>query len=183
MKLKVNKSKSYNPAKKAYGFAATVKSNGSVSFDELAEEAGHNTSMNPAEVEACAKLFVQACVNEIKKGMIVDLGPLGKLYPACTSGWVENAEELTLDQVKPHVNYTPSEDIKAAILGASLSFARAEENDESQAPAQGSGSGSNSPASGSNGGSNNSGSGSNSGSNGGSNSGSNGGSSDDGGFD
>ena len=167
MKLKVNKSKSYNPAKKAYGFAATVKSNGSVSFDELAEEAGHNTSMNPAEVEACAKLFVQACVNEIKKGMIVDLGPLGKLYPACTSGWVENAEELTLDQVKPHVNYTPSEYIKAAILGASISFARAEENDESQAPAQGSGS--NAPASGSNG----SGSGSNGGSNG----------SDDGGFD
>lgn len=173
MKLKVNKSKSYNPAKKAYGFAATVKSNGSVSFDELAEEAGHNTSMNPAELEACAKLFVQACVNEIKKGMIVDLGPLGKLYPACTSGWVENAEELTLDQVKPHVNYTPSEDIKAAILGASLSFARADENDESQAPAQGSGS--NAPESGSNGGSN-----------GGSNIGSNSsgsGSSDDGGFD
>ena len=171
MKLKVNKSKSYNPSKKAYGFAATVKSNGSVSFDELAEEAGHNTSMNPAEVEACAKLFVQACVNEIKKGMIVDLGPLGKLYPACTSGWVENAEELTLDQVKPHVNYAPSEDIKAAILGASLSFARAEETDESQAPEQG---GSNAPASGSNG----SGSGSNSGSNG-----SGSGSSDDGGFD
>lgn len=179
MKLKVNKSKSYNPAKKAYGFAATVKSNGSVSFDELAEEAGHNTSMNPAEVEACAKLFVQACVNEIKKGMIVDLGPLGKLYPACTSGWVENAEELTLDQVKPHVNYTPSEDIKAAILGASLSFARADETDESQAPAQGSGSGSNAPASGSNGGSNG---GSNSGSNGGSNSGSSD-SGDDAGFD
>ena len=173
MKLKVNKSKSYNPSKKAYGFAATVKSNGSVSFDELAEEAGHNTSMNPAEVEACAKLFVQACVNEIKKGMIVDLGPLGKLYPACTSGWVENAEELTLDQVKPHVNYTPSEDIKAAILGASLSFARAEETDESQAPAQGSGS--NAPASGSNGGSNAPASGSGSGSNNGS--------ADDGGFD
>ena len=174
MKLKVNKSKSYNPSKKAYGFAATVKSNGSVSFDELAEEAGHNTSMNPAEVEACAKLFVQACVNEIKKGMIVDLGPLGKLYPACTSGWVENAEDLTLEQVKPHVNYAPSEDIKAAILGASLSFARAEENDESQAPEQGSGS--NAPASGSNGGSNG---GSNSGSNGGTVSGG----SDDGGFD
>ena len=159
MKLKVNKSKSYNPSKKSYGFAATVKSNGSVSFDELAEEAGHNTSMNPAEVEACAKLFVQACVNEIKNGMIVDLGPLGKLYPTCTSGWVENAEEITLDQVKPHVNYTPSEDIKAAILGASLSFARAEETDESQAPAGGSsnapasGNGSNAPASGSNGGS------------------------------
>lgn len=129
MKLKISKSKSYNPAKKVSGFAATVKSNGTASFAELAEEAGHNTSMNPAEVEACAKLFVQAAVAQIKKGMIVDLGPLGKLYPACTSGWFEKAEELTMDAIKTHVNYLPSDDIKAAITSASLSWAKAEEED------------------------------------------------------
>ena len=129
MKLKISKSKSYNPAKKVSGFAATVKSNGTASFAELAEEAGHNTSLNPAEVEACAKLFVQAAVAHIKKGMIVDLGPLGKLYPACTSGWFEKAEELTMDAIKTHVNYLPSDDIKAAITSASLSWAKAEEED------------------------------------------------------
>lgn len=127
MKLKISKSKSYNPAKKVSGFAATVKSNGTASFAELAEEAGHNTSMNPAEVEACAKLFVQAAVAQIKKGMIVDLGPLGKLQPSCTSGWFEKAEELTMDAVKTHVIYAPSDDIKAAIQGASLSWSKAEE--------------------------------------------------------
>ena len=127
MKLKISKSKSYNPAKKVSGFAATVKSNGTASFAELAEEAGHNTSLNPAEVEACAKLFVQAAVAQIKKGMIVDLGPLGKLYPACTSGWFEKAEELTMDAIKTHVNYLPSDDIKAAITSASLSWAKAED--------------------------------------------------------
>lgn len=129
MKLKISKAKSYNPAQKKYGISARAVSNGTASFAELAEEAGHNTSMNPAEVEACAKLFVQAAVAHIKKGMIVDLGPLGKLYPACTSGWFEKSEELTMDVIKTHVNYLPSDDIKAAITSASLSWAKAEEED------------------------------------------------------
>lgn len=135
MKLKINKSKGYNPAKKAYGIVATVKSNGIVSFEELAAEAAHNTSMNSAEVEACAKLFVQACVTKIKQGMIVDLGPLGKLSPSCTSGWFEKPDELTLASIKTHVNYQPSDDIKAAISCASISFAREEEEETPEAPA------------------------------------------------
>lgn len=129
MKLKISKAKSYNPAQKKYGISARAVSNGTASFAELAEEAGHNTSMNPAEVEACAKLFVQAAVAQIKKGMIVDLGPLGKLYPACTSGWFEKAEELTMDAISTHVNYLPSADIKAAITSASLSWEKADEED------------------------------------------------------
>ena len=134
MKLKISKAKSYNPAQKKYGISARAISNGTASFAELAEEAGHNTSLNPAEVEACAKLFVQAAVAQIKKGMIVDLGPLGKLYPACTSGWFEKAEELTMDAIKTHVNYLPSDDIKAAITSASLSWAKAEEEDGNETP-------------------------------------------------
>ena len=129
MKLKISKAKSYNPAQKKYGISARAVSNGTATFAELCEDGGKNTSMNPAEVEACAKLFVQAAVAQIKKGMIVDLGPLGKLYPACTSGWFEKAEELTMDAIKTHVNYLPSDDIKAAITSASLSWAKAEEDD------------------------------------------------------
>ena len=129
MKLKISKAKSYNPAQKKYGISARAVSNGTATFAELCEDGGKNTSMNPAEVEACAKLFVQAAVAQIKKGMIVDLGPLGKLYPACTSGWFEKADELTMDVIKTHVNYLPSDDIKAAITSASLSWAKAEEED------------------------------------------------------
>lgn len=146
MKLKISKSKSYNPATEVSGFAATVKSNGTATFAELVEEAGHNTSMNPAEVEACAKLFVQAAVAQIKKGMIVDLGPLGKLYPACTSGWFANAAQITLDKVKTHVNYQPSADIKGAIASATLAWAKAEDDEnegegEDDSPGTGGGSG------------------------------------------
>ena len=134
MKLKISKAKSYNPAQKKYGISARAISNGTATFAELCEDGGKNTSLNPAEVEACAKLFVQAAVAHIKKGMIVDLGPLGKLYPACTSGWFEKAEELTMDVIKTHVNYLPSDDIKAAITSASLSWAKAEEEDGNETP-------------------------------------------------
>lgn len=130
LKLKVQKVNQINPASKKKGFAARVVSNGTAEFGELCEHASLNTTYNPAEVEACAKLFVQAVVAELKKGMIVDLGPIGKLRPSCTSGWFEKAEELTMDAVKAHVNYDASEDIKAAIAGASLSWAKAEDGKE-----------------------------------------------------
>ena len=32
-------------------------------------------------------------VQSIKDGFIIDLGPIGKLYPAVSSKWVEDAED------------------------------------------------------------------------------------------
>lgn len=130
LKLKVQKVNQINPANKKKGFAARVVSNGTAEFGDLCEQASLNTTYNPAEVEACAKLFVQAVVAELKKGMIVDLGPIGKLRPSCTSGWKETAEELTMDAIRTHVNYDASDDIKAAIQGASLSWAKASDEEE-----------------------------------------------------
>ena len=132
LKLKVQKVNQINPANKKKGFAARVVSNGTAEFSELCEQASLNTTYNPAEVEACSKLFVQAVVAELKKGMIVDLGPIGKLRPSCTSGWKETAEELTMDSVKAHVNYDASEDIKAAIQSASLSWAKGSDEGEDE---------------------------------------------------
>lgn len=109
--------------------------NGTAEFGELCGQASLNTTYNPAEVEACSKLFVQAVVAELKKGMNVDLGPIGKLRPSCTSGWKETAEELTMECVKTHVNYDASDDIKAAIAGASLSWAKAEDGNVNENPA------------------------------------------------
>ena len=45
-----------------------------------------------------------------------------------------NIEELTMDVVKTHVNYDASDDIKAAIAGASLSWAKAEDGNENENP-------------------------------------------------
>lgn len=136
MKIKISKSKSFNPANKKQGFSARVLTNGTASFDTLCEEAAHNTTAHKSEVRMGFELGLEEAAKQLKAGMIVDLGPLGKLYPACTSGWFEKAEELTMDSVKTHVNYTPSDDIKAAIQGASLSWAKAEETEAEVKPEQ-----------------------------------------------
>lgn len=129
MKIKISKVKSINPVSKKAGVAARVLTNGTATFDTLCEEAAHNTTAHKSEVRMGFELGLEEAAKQLKAGMIVDLGPLGKLYPACTSGWFEKAEELTMDAIKTHVNYLPSDDIKAAITSASLSWAKAEEDD------------------------------------------------------
>ena len=136
MKIKISKVKSINPASKKQGVAARVITNGTATFDQLCNEAAHNTTAHKSEVRMGFELGLEEAAKQLKAGMIVDLGPLGKLYPACTSGWFEKAEDMTMDAVKTHVNYAPSDDIKAAIAGASLSWAKAgEAEDEEQKPA------------------------------------------------
>lgn len=126
MKIKISKSKHVNPSTHEVGFTARVITNGTATFADVCKEAGHNTSMHKAEVEACAALFCEAAAEQLKQGKIVDLGPLGKLYPSCTSGWFEDAEKLTLTDVRARTNYQPSPDIKAAIQGATLTWQRTE---------------------------------------------------------
>lgn len=129
MKIKISKVNSINPVSKKAGVAARVLTNGTATFDTLCEEAAHNTTAHKSEVRMGFELGLEEAAKQLKAGMIVDLGPLGKIYPACTSGWFEKAEELTMDAIKTHVNYLPSDDIKAAITSASLSWAKAEEED------------------------------------------------------
>ncbi|MBP3713752.1 MAG: hypothetical protein J6J09_00280, partial [Phocaeicola sp.] len=66
----------------------------------------------------------------LKQGYIVDLGPVGKLYPSCNSVWVEDAENLQLTSVKPSVYYRASDEVAAAIKGAALRWAQPNEGDE-----------------------------------------------------
>jgi hypothetical protein len=66
----------------------------------------------------------------LKQGFIVDLGPLGTLYPAVSGKWEEDPKDLALSDMTPRVNYKGSDDIMAAIKGATLSWAT--EKDEKE---------------------------------------------------
>lgn len=66
----------------------------------------------------------------LKQGYIVDLGPVGKLYPSCSSGWVEKAEVLQLASVTPSLYYRPADEVAAAIKGATLQWAKETDEDE-----------------------------------------------------
>ena len=127
LKLRVTKIGNVNPTTKAKGYVGRVLTNGTADYDDIIEDGAENTTFNQDEIRAAAGIFCRAAAKMLKQGYIVDLGPIGKLYPSCTSGWVSKSEELSLSSIKPTVYYRPSDDVQAAISGASLVWARGNE--------------------------------------------------------
>lgn len=132
MKLKIKKCGLVRKVEgeKTTGYYGKVITNGKKSFDEIARQSAKNTTLHPKEASLAAELLLEGICEEIKQGIIVDLGPLGTLYPAVKSKWEQDAEELKLADMKPKVNYKPSEGIESAISAASLSWAT--EKDEKE---------------------------------------------------
>ena len=135
--LKVKKIPFKNPHTKQPGFVARVLTNGTESFDDICEIAGMNTTYAQEEIVACAGLMLKAAARQLKNGKIIDLGPLGKLYPSVSGKWVEQEEDLSLSDLTPHTNYRPSDEVSEAIKGATLGWANAkdeEKGDNTQEP-------------------------------------------------
>lgn len=128
--LKVKKIAFKHPKTKQSGFVARVLTNGTETFDEICEIAGMNTTYAQEEIVACAGLMLKAAARQLKNGKIIDLGPLGRLYPSVSGKWVENEEDLSLSDLTPKANYRPSEEIAEAIKGASLGWATAKDEKE-----------------------------------------------------
>ena len=130
LKLKVAKSKRINPSNKKMGFAARVITNGTANYDDIVEDAAEDTTFNQDEIRAAAGIFCRAAAKMLKQGYIVDLGPIGKLYPSCTSGWYEKAEDLKLSAVDPSLYFKAANDVEAAIKSAQLVWAKPSDEDD-----------------------------------------------------
>ena len=132
LKLKVKKAKMVRKIDgvKKEGFYGRVITNGTKTWEQIAEEASRNTTVHKAEMKVASELLLDAVTAQLKQGFIVDLGPIGKLYPAVTGKWEENADNLQLSDMKPKVNYKPGADIDAAIRGAQLSWTTEKETDQ-----------------------------------------------------
>ena len=127
--LKVKKIAFKHPKTKEPGFVARVLTNGTESFDDICEIAGMNTTYAQEEIVACAGLMLKAAARQLKNGKIIDLGPLGKLYPSVSGKWVEKEEDLSLNDLTPHCNYRPSDEVSEAIKGATLGWANAKDEE------------------------------------------------------
>jgi hypothetical protein len=112
---------------KVKGYYGKVITNGKATFDEIARESAKNTTLHPKEASLAAELLLDGVCEKIKQGIIVDLGPLGVLYPAVSSKWEQDPEDLKLSDMQPKVNYAASNGIMSAVKGASLSWASEEE--------------------------------------------------------
>ena len=112
---------------KVKGYYGKVITNGKATFDEIARESAKNTTLHPKEASLAAELLLEGVCEKIKQGIIVDLGPLGVLYPAVSSKWEQDPDDLKLSDMQPKVNYAASNGIMSAVKGASLSWASEEE--------------------------------------------------------
>lgn len=130
LKLKILKSGRMNPKTNEKGFSARVLTNGTSNYEDIVGYACRNTTLHKAEAKVAFELCMESVAEQLKQGYIVDLGPVGKLYPSCTSGWVANAEDLQLSNVTPKLYYRPADDIQSAIKGAILKWAKASETDD-----------------------------------------------------
>ena len=74
------------------------------------------------EMQLGIALFMGEAAKMLRQGYIVDMGPIGKLYPCCNSRWVENPDDIELDDIRPSLYYRPSEDLAGAIRSAALQW-------------------------------------------------------------
>ena len=130
LKLKIKKSGSKNPVTKQLGFSARVLTNGTAEFDDIVKDAGRNTTMHKAELRMAFELCMDSVTEMLKQGYIVDLGPIGKIYPSCSSGWYEKEEDIKLADVKPQLYFRAGDDVEAAIKAAKLVWAKASDEEE-----------------------------------------------------
>ena len=115
---------------KKSGFYGKVISNGTKSFEDIVKQSTHGSTLDYREAELACKMMIDGIAESIKQGYIVDLGVLGKLYPAVNGKWDEDADNLSLSDMKAKVNYKAGDDIAAAVKGASLSWTTEAETDE-----------------------------------------------------
>ena len=130
LKLKVAKSGLTNPQTKVMGYIARVITNGTADYEDIALDACRNTTIHKAEAKVALELCIVIVAEKLKQGYIVELGPVGKLYPSCTSTWVENADDLKLADITPSLYYRPATEIAAAVKGAVLQWSKATDADE-----------------------------------------------------
>lgn len=130
LKLKIKKVASINPTTKAKGYAARVITNGTALYTDIVGEATRRTTLHVAEAKMAADLLVEEIAKRLQQGYIVDMGPVGRLYPTCYSKWTDNPDDMKLAEIQPYVNYHPSDEIAAAIKGATLAWHKAADTDE-----------------------------------------------------
>ena len=112
------------------GYYGRVITNGTKSFEDIVKSSTHGSTLDYREAKLACEMMIDGIADSIKQGYIVDLGVLGKLYPAVSGTWKQDPEELAIGDMKPKVNYKAGDDIAAAVKGAQLSWTTEAETDE-----------------------------------------------------
>ena len=112
------------------GYYGRVITNGTKSFEDIVKASTHGSTLDYREAELACKMMIDGIAENLRSGYIVDLGVIGKLYPAVSGKWEEDPKDLALGDMTPRVNYKAGDDIAAAVKGAQLSWTTEAETDE-----------------------------------------------------
>ena len=132
LNLKASRVSNVNPVTKQKGLTVRVLTNGTADFDSIVTLAGKNTTMHRAERRMAFELCLDSVADALKEGMIVDLGPIGKIYPSCTSKWYEKAEDMKLSDVHPGLYFRAGEEVESAIRAAKIVWAKPGDEEEEE---------------------------------------------------
>lgn len=102
------------------GYYGRVITNGTKTVEEILKTSTHGSTLDYREAKLAVDMMIDGISDAIKQGYIVDLGTVGRILPAVNGPWKQDPDDLSLSDMKPKVNYRPSEDIASAVRGASL---------------------------------------------------------------
>ena len=132
MKLKVKKTllKRKIEGVVTEGYYGRVITNGTKTVEDILKYSTHGNTLDYREGKLAIELLIDGITEFIKQGYIVDLGPVGKLYPAVNGEWKQDPKELSLSSMKAKVTYKAGEDVAAAVKGATLQWTNEQETDD-----------------------------------------------------
>ena len=64
------------------GYVGRCITNGTATFEDILKQSCKESTLDYREAELAAKMLIDGISENLKNGKIVDLGVLGKLYPA-----------------------------------------------------------------------------------------------------
>ena len=132
LKLRIKKTKMVRKVDgtKVEGYYGRVITSGTKTFEEILKSSCKGNTLDYREAKLACEMMIDGISEAIKEGYIIDLGVLGKLYPAVNGAWKEQPDDLQLADMKPKVNYKAGDDIAAAVRGAVLSWTTEKETEE-----------------------------------------------------
>lgn len=139
MNLKLTKTRAYNPSTKAFGYRATVKSNGKADMEALVTSAAKNTTMHKAELRMAFELMLDAIDENLKAGKIIELKGIGNLYYSVSGPMTETPDEQTHVDHTIGIAFIPSQEIQAVVKGITTTWSSEvvdEEHNNAPAPEQ-----------------------------------------------
>ena len=115
---------------KVTGYYGRVITNGTKTFEEILKYSVKGSTSDYREAKMAVELLIDGIVENIKQGYIIDLGPIGKLYPSVTGPWEIDPDDLRLNNLRGKVVYGPADDILGAVKAATLQWASAKDENK-----------------------------------------------------